>query len=381
MPGLQRLWTALPEARIAGGAVRDMLLNRPAADVDFASPLSPEANIRRLSDANIKTIPTGLAHGTITAIIGSRGFEITTLRRDIETDGRHAVIAFTDNWEADAARRDFTINAMSMSQDGKLFDYFGGHDDLLAGRLRFVGDARTRITEDYLRILRFFRFFARYGKGEPDPEAIAAIMECRDGITKLSAERIWSELKLILAAPDPSATVALMQSTGVLSLILPEGTNISALNRLIGYGAPADPLMRIAALSEGDAKVLGSRLKLSVNELVRLFVYQLPNGLKPTATDIQIRRALAEDSPEFLITKTWLAQTDDAGWPELRQRIANTKRPIFPLQGRDIMALGIPPGPRIGEILELTRKWWRLQGCSADFDTCLEKARLFMNKI
>jgi poly(A) polymerase len=380
VPGLQRLWAALPEARIAGGAVRDLLLNRPAADVDFASPLSPEANIRRLTDAKIKTVPTGLAHGTITAIIGSRGFEITTLRRDIETDGRHAVIAFTDNWEADAARRDFTINAMSMSQDGTIYDYFGGRDDLLAGRLRFVGGAEARITEDYLRILRFFRFFARYGKAEPDAEAIAAITKCRDGITKLSAERIWSELKLILAAPDPGAAIALMEATGVLPLILPEGTDIPALNRLLAYGAPVDPLMRIAALSKGDAKILGARLKLSVNELVKLFVNQRPNALTPAATDIQIRRALAEDSAEFLITRTWLAQTDEAGWPELRNRIASTKRPVFPLQGRDITALGIPPGPRIGEILDLTRKWWRLQGCSADFATCLEKARLFIDK-
>jgi poly(A) polymerase len=302
------------------------------------------------------------------------------LRRDIETDGRHAVIAFTDNWQADAARRDFTINTMSMASDGTVFDYFGGRDDLLAGRLRFVGDAQARITEDYLRILRFFRFFARYGKGEPDAEAIAAITNCRDGITKLSAERIWSELKLILAAPDPSAAIALMQSTGVLPLILPEGTDIPALNRLLAYAAPADPLMRIAALSMGDAKVLGSRLKLSVNELVKLFVYQLPNRLTPAATDIHLRRALAEDSAEFLITKTWLAQTDEPGWPELRNRIANTKRPVFPLQGRDILALGIPAGPHVGEILNLTHRWWKFQGCSADFDTCLETAKLFINE-
>jgi len=380
VPGIRRLWAALPEARIAGGAVRDMLLEQQAADVDFASPLSPEANMRRLADANIKAVPTGLAHGTITAIIGSRGFEITTLRRDIETDGRHAVIAFTDNWQADAARRDFTINAMSMSADGTVFDYFGGRDDLLAGRLRFVGEAQTRITEDYLRILRFFRFFARYGKGEPDAAAIAAITKCRDGIKQLSAERVWNELKLILAAPDPGAAIGLMQSTSVLPLILPEGTNIPAFNRLLAYGAPADPLMRIAALSTGDVKILGSRLKLSVNELVKLFGYQLPSALDPSATDIQLRRALAEDSAEFLIAKTWLAQSGGAGWPELRERIANTQRPVFPLQGRDITALGIPPGPRIGEILDLTRRWWRFQGCSADFHTCLEKARLFIER-
>jgi poly(A) polymerase/tRNA nucleotidyltransferase (CCA-adding enzyme) len=377
--GVNRLWAAIPEARIAGGAVRDMLLGQPVSDVDFASPLSPEAVMQRLGAAKIKTVPTGLAHGTVTAIIGRRGFEITTLRRDVETDGRHAVIAFTDNWKEDAARRDFTINAMSMTRDGTVFDYFGGQADLRAGRIRFVGDAQTRICEDYLRILRFFRFYARYAKAEPEPDAIAAITKCRDGISKLSTERIWSELKNILAAPNPGAAIALMQSGGVLPLILPEGVNIPAFNRLLSYQAPTDPLMRISALYAGDIQKLGSRLKLSVNELVKLFVYRMPNKLDPHSTDVHLRRALAEDTAEFLISKTWLAQTDEPGWPELRDRIAATPRPVFPLQGRDIVALGLSAGPRIGEILNLTRRWWKFQGCTADFDTCLEKAKQFAN--
>ncbi len=380
MPGVDRLWAAIPEARVAGGAVRDMLIGQPVSDVDFASPLTPEAAMRRLGEAKIKTVPTGLAHGTITAIIGRRSFEITTLRRDVETDGRHAVISFTDNWKEDAARRDFTINAMSMSRDGTIFDYFGGQADLNAKRVRFVGVAQTRITEDYLRILRFFRFFARYAKGEPDPEAIAAIIQCRNGVNGLSAERIWSEMKRILGAPDPSVAIALMQSTGVLSLILPGGVNLPAFNRLLSYGAPADPLMRISALNAGDVQKLGSRLKLSVNELVKLFVYRMPNKLDPTATDVHIARALAEDAADFLISKTWLAQTDAPGWPELRDRIAATPQPVFPLQGRDIVALGIEAGPRIGEILNLTRRWWKFQGCSADFDTCLETAKIFADR-
>jgi poly(A) polymerase len=377
--GVNRLWAAIPEARIAGGAVRDMLLGQPVSDVDFASPLSPEAVMQRLGAAKIKTVPTGLAHGTVTAIIGRRGFEITTLRRDVETDGRHAVIAFTENWKEDAARRDFTINAMSMTRDGTVFDYFGGQADLRAGRIRFVGDAQTRICEDYLRILRFFRFYARYAKAEPEPDAIAAITKCRDGISKLSTERIWSELKNILAAPNPGAAIALMQSGGVLPLILPEGVNIPAFNRLLSYHAPTDPLMRISALYAGDIQKLGSRLKLSVNELVKLFVYRMPNKLDPHSTDVHLRRALAEDTAEFLISKTWLAQTDEPGWPELRDRIAATPRPVFPLQGRDIVALGLSAGPRIGEILNLTRRWWKFQGCTADFDTCLEKAKQFAN--
>ena len=360
--------------------MRDTLLGQPVTDVDFASPLSPEAVIRRLSEAKIKTVPTGLAHGTVTAIIGRHNFEITTLRRDIETDGRHAVVAFTDNWKEDAARRDFTINAMSMTRDGTVFDYFGGQADLFAGRVQFVGEAETRICEDYLRILRFFRFYARYAKTEPDPDAIAAITKCREGLCKLSKERIWSELKKILSAPNPGAAIAWMQSCGVLPLILPEGVNIPAFNRLLSYDAPADPLMRISALYTGDIQKLGSRLKLSVDEVVKLFVYRMPSKLHPISTDVHIRRALAEDSTEFLISKTWLAQTDEPGWPELRDRIAATPRPVFPLQGRDIVALGISAGPRIGEILDLTRRWWKFQGCSADFETCLEIAKLFTNR-
>ncbi len=379
VPGISRLWAAIPEARIAGGAVRDMLLGRPVSDVDFASPLSPEAVIQRLGAAKIKTVPTGLAHGTVTAVIGRHGFEITTLRRDIETDGRHAVIAFTDNWQEDAARRDFTINAMSMTRDGTIFDYFDGQADLRAGRVKFVGDPATRICEDYLRILRFFRFYARYAKAGPDPDAIAAITQCRDGLANLSTERVWSELKRILAAPDPGTAIALMQSCGVLPLILPEGVNIPAFNRLLSYQAPADPLMRISALYAGDIQKLGSRLKLSVNELVKLFVFRMPSKLTPDATEVHLRRALAEDTAEFLISKTWLAQTDEPGWPELRDRIAATPRPVFPLQGRDIIALGIAAGPRIGEILTFTRRWWKFQGCTADFDTCLKKAQMFAN--
>ena len=216
-----------------GGAVRDDLLGRPVADVDFASPLSPAAVITRLAAAGIRTVPTGLAHGTVTAIIGARGFEITTLRRDIETDGRHAVVAFTDDWEKDAARRDFTINAMSMAADGKVYDYFGGRADLLAGKVRFVGNAAARISEDYLRVLRYFRFFARYSKGEPDAGAVSAITRLRDGVNRLSVERVWSELKYILSADDPSMALGIMQSTGVLELIIPEGSDVAAANRLV----------------------------------------------------------------------------------------------------------------------------------------------------
>jgi poly(A) polymerase/tRNA nucleotidyltransferase (CCA-adding enzyme) len=372
-PGVERLWAALPEARIVGGAVRDTLARRDLADVDFASPLTPDAAMARLKAAGIRVIPTGLAHGTVTALAAGRNFEITTLRRDVETDGRHAVVAFTDDWQADAARRDFTINAMSMSRDGALYDYFGGQADLAAGIVRFVGDPRARITEDYLRILRFFRFFARYATA-PDAPAVAAIEEFRDGILNLSAERVWSELKRILQAPDPRAALALMQATGVLARILPDGADVDAANALITRNAPADPLLRFAALLTGDAETAAARLRLSNEELAHLLALRQPNTLAPAATDADLRRALADTPAAILTARTWLAPSPDGDWDTLRHRLATTPPPIFPLQGRDLTALGIPPGPEIGKTLAAIRTWWLANGCTPNHDACRQQA-------
>ncbi len=373
-PGLTTLWDALPEARVVGGAVRDHLAGLAVSDIDLASPLSPDTVIGRLNGAGIKNIPTGIAHGTITAIIAGRPFEITTLRRDLETDGRHAVVAFTDDWQTDAARRDFTINAMSMTRDGAVHDYFDGKMDLAAGIVRFVGDARIRIAEDYLRILRFFRFFARYAKTSPDEKALSAIEELRDGILLLSAERVWSELKRILRASDPTASIRLMQSTGVLERIIPEGVNIESLAALIAHHAPVDAMLRAAALLDSDAALFATRLKLSHEELETLESIREPNRLHPSATDADLRRALADKDATTLIARTWLAQTSTGDWHNLRARLAETKRPIFPLQGRDLTALGIPQGPRIGKILSAVRHWWLEGGCEADAESCRHQA-------
>jgi poly(A) polymerase/tRNA nucleotidyltransferase (CCA-adding enzyme) len=368
-PGVELLWDALPEARAVGGAVRDSLLSRAYADVDFAVPLAPDDVMARLKQSGIKCVPTGVAHGTVTAVVGGKGFEITTLRRDEETDGRHAVVAFTDDWRVDASRRDFTINAMSVSRDGTLFDYFGGRDDLAAGWVRFVGEPARRITEDFLRILRFFRFQARYGQGAPDADAIEAITALRDGILQLSAERVWSEIKLILLADDPRASMALMRDTGVLNLILP-GAVLERLDALVARGAPADPLLRVAALAAEDAGELAARLRLSGDELAGLLALQRPNRLRPDATAADLRRALAVEDRPHLIARTWLAQDDTPGWDELRDRIAALPRPVFPLQGRDVAAAGFPPGPRIGQILAEIHGWWMAGGCVADAEAC-----------
>ncbi len=374
MRGLDQVWAALPEARMVGGAVRDGLLGRPMADIDLATPLRPDRVMASLRDAGIRAVPTGIAHGTVTAVIAGQNFEITTLRRDVATDGRHAQVEFTDNWRLDAARRDFTINAMSQSRDGTLFDYFGGQDDLAAGRVRFVGDAAARIGEDYLRILRFFRFFARYGLGAPDDAAVAAIVALREGIGRLSAERVWSELKAILRADDPRAAVGLMNHTGVLGLVMP-GADLDALSALVARGAPADPLLRVAALLREDVPEFAARLRLSGAEQERLAALRMPSALAPAADDNDLRRALAGEDGEMLMARSWLAQDDMPGWDGLRARIGAMARPVFPLQGRDVVALGVAPGEAVGTVLLEVRRWWMDGGCVADKQLCIELAR------
>ncbi len=374
LPGMAALWDALPEARIVGGAVRDMLANRPVADVDFAVPLPPETIIARAKAAGLKPVPTGLAHGTVTIVSAGRGFEVTSLRRDVETDGRHARITLTADWREDASRRDFTINAMSATRDGSIFDYFGGRDDLAAGRVRFVGQAATRIAEDYLRILRFFRFFARYGRGAADTEALSAITAQCAKINILSAERVWHELKLIMAAPDPRAALSLMAQTGLLPLLLPQA-DLPRLTHLLENAAPADPLLRLAALLSGDAPSFAARWRLSQAEARRLHALKQPNRLRPTDDDAALRRALAAEPADILQDRTWACPGDPAAWAGLRQRLSALPRPVFPLRGRDITALGIPPGPRVGQILHSVRQWWLSDGCVADQAACLTQAR------
>jgi len=368
LPGMAEVWNALPEARVVGGAVRDSLAGRRVADVDFAVPLEPDAVVARLRAAGLAVVPTGLAHGTVTAVAGGTGFEVTSLRRDVATDGRHAVVAFTDDWEMDASRRDFTINAMSMARDGEVFDYFGGRADLAAGRVRFVGDAAARITEDYLRIFRFFRFLARYGRGEPDAPALLAIERLRDGVRRLSVERIWSELKGILVADDPRVAVRWMERTGVLGEVVP-AADVGRLDAVVAHG-PVDVLLRVAALLRSDAAVFGERWKLSGAEQERLVALAGPNALTPDVGEDEVRRALAEIPADILVGRIWLAQDDGLGWARLRERIGGMERPVFPLRGRDVTEAGLAPGPEVGEVLREVYGWWLEGGCVADGAAC-----------
>jgi poly(A) polymerase/tRNA nucleotidyltransferase (CCA-adding enzyme) len=374
-PDLAPVLAALPHARIVGGAVRDALARLPIADIDLATPDPPEHTLHALERAGLRAIPTGVAHGTVTAISNHRPFEITTLRRDVETDGRHAIVAWTDDWEQDAARRDFTINALSLDREGAVHDYFGGQADLHAGRVRFVGDPATRIAEDYLRVLRFFRFWARYGRQPPEPGARQAIAAAAQHLPRLSAERVWSELKRILQAPNPAPAIALMAQLGVLKVVLPEGADPHRLAVLTQYGAPIDPLLRLAALLTGDVGALAARLKLSTAELDSLIA--LRHGPVPTVDGdgAAWRRLLADEDAELLANRTWLAGGFGRAWNQARDRLLSTPRPVFPLEGRDALALGAAPGPEIGVALRATRDWWLEGGCIADRGEAIEELK------
>ena len=367
-PALVQVWDALPEARLVGGVVRDMLVGAPIADIDLATPDAPDIVARKLAAAGIKSVPTGLAHGTLTAVVRSRGFEITSLRRDVATDGRHAVVAFTDDWREDAARRDFTCNAMSVDRCGVLHDFFDGQADLRAGLVRFVGDPATRLSEDYLRLLRFFRFQARFGRVMPDAATRQALIDAVPGVARLSVERIWHEVKRILAARDPRAAIALMDELGVLAAVFPEGFSPARLMALIDAGAPADPILRLAALLDGDVAAFAARLRLSAAERTRLLALrgEVPDD---DADDDAIRRALADTARDILVDRAWLAERSD----RLRTRLAALPIPIFPLQGRDLAEAGMAPGPEIGRCLAELRAWWWQGGCRADRAACLAR--------
>lgn len=354
-PSFQRLFAALPEARVVGGAVRDWLLGHPNEDVDLATPRPPEAVMAALEEAGLRAIPTGLAHGTVSTVleddqIGRKLVEITTLRRDVRTDGRHAEVAFTEAWEDDAKRRDFTINALSMTPAGEVFDYVGGLADLAAGRVRFVGDPAARLAEDYLRLLRFFRFWARYGREPPDRATREALRGAVGGLGRLSPERVWSELKRLLAAPDPYPALVLMEELGVLPALLPEGYALRPLP------PRPDPLLRLAAIFRGDPEQLARRLRLSRAEEARLAALQ-----GPLPDPARLRAALAETPREILIGRAELAGRDD-----LARALAALEAPQFPLRGADLRALGVPEGPGIGQALAAARAHWLATNTSAD---------------
>src|SRR6185436_4121137 len=301
-PETVAVMNALGEARFVGGAVRNALLGAAVVDIDIAVPMTPQDSLARLKAKGIRTVETGLDHGTITAIAGTHAFEITSLRRDVETDGRHAKVTFTDDWALDAARRDFTINALYASLDGEIFDYAGGVEDLKAGRVRFMGDARIRIAEDYLRVLRLFRFHAWYGRGALDEEGLRAAAEAKDKLKTLSAERIAKELLRLLEAKSPAPVLRVMAATGILPELLPGALQLSRLERLAELEADNllddflahDAILRLAALLP-DAETAGlvaQRLRLSNADRERLEQALGGEAIAPQLSAGQARKLL-----------------------------------------------------------------------------------------
>lgn len=358
------------EARVNGGAVRDALLGIAPLDVDIATTAAPEETVRRVEAAGWKAVPTGLAHGTVTAVVDGRPFEVTTLRRDVETDGRRAIVAFTRDWAEDAVRRDLTINGLYLSRDGRVHDHVGGLEDLRAGRVRFIGSARDRIREDYLRTLRFFRFHARFAKGGIDPEGFAAAIAERDGLARLSAERVRAELLKLLVAPRAVETVAVMAGAGLFAPLIGGVPRPSRLARLAPLDAdPPDALLRLAAVNQAvreDAERLKSKLRLSRREADRLTAIGDGGGPGPADGEQLARRALYRLGRETFNDRLTLAWADsgaspaDAGWRSLLALADRWTPPKFPVTARELLALGTPEGPLVGESLRRLEELWLL---------------------
>ncbi|HEY2749738.1 CCA tRNA nucleotidyltransferase [Phenylobacterium sp.] len=385
----QRPWMTAPEtvavfdaleaaggadcARFVGGCVRNTLVGRPVDDLDIATTLSPERVTTALKAAGLKAVPTGVEHGTVTAVCGGKPFEITTLRRDVATDGRRAVVAFTTDWAEDARRRDFTLNALYARRDGSLLDPTGhGVADARAGRIIFVGEAEQRVREDYLRILRFFRFFAWFGSGPADAAALAACETLRGELRTLSAERVSKELLKLLAAPDPRGAVALMARTGVLGEVMPGPVDLDRFNGVVAIEEDqlfeADSVLRLAALLPDDqvgALKFAERLRLPNAERDRIAaaLAQTP-AFKSWMSPREIRRALYRLGAQAFRDRAklaWARAGRTATTPQWRGMIAlgeGWSAPAFPLTGEDVIAAGVPKGPLVGQVLRELEDWW-----------------------
>lgn len=360
------------EARFVGGVVRNALMRRTVTDIDIATPLAPDEVTRRLRKVGLGAVPTGIEHGTITAVAHGKPFEITTLRRDLSTDGRRATVAFTTDWKEDAARRDFTINALYAAPDGEVFDYFGGIADLEAGRVRFVGDPATRVREDYLRILRLFRFHAWYGRSEIEPDALRAVASEKHGIRRLSGERIQKELLKLLEAENPAPVLRLMAALGILAEIFPREADPARLERLVeidraNFFAP-DPQLRLAALLPDDPSLsdaVAGRLKLSNADRERL--RDLAGATERIVSYLSIREVrkllyrLGAQRFKDRVHLRWAEDPKDSNAVQWRALLAMAdawQRPVFPLTGRDIMNAGVMQGPLVGRILSEVEEWW-----------------------
>ena len=375
--------------RFVGGCVRDTLAGRAITDIDIATP-DPPATVRALAEAAaLEAHPTGIAHGTVTVVARGRAFQVTTLRHDVETFGRHARVAFTEDWAGDAARRDFTFNALYLDPDGTLYDPHGGRADLAAGRVRFVGEAAARIDEDVLRLLRFFRFFAWYGRPPADAGALAACAAAAARLADLSGQRVQAELLRLLAAPDPLPALALMAEHGVLTQVVPHPRpdwqrRLAALVTL--EAANGEPIRRLAAMVGDGATALAERLRLSRAHADRLALLVAPAPAITAGMDHRAaRRALYRLGKARTLDLALLAAADGeaADFAPLLALAEAWQAPALPVQGRDALALGVAPGPRVGALLREIEAWWiesdfqpgreaalaRLEGLIAEVDS------------
>lgn len=364
------------EARIVGGALRNVLLHLPVHEIDIATTALPDEVVRRVEAAGWKAVPTGIEHGTVTVLVAGKPFEVTTLRRDVETYGRKAKVVFGRDWVADATRRDFTINALSLSADGRLHDYVDGLADLAARRVRFIGDPAQRIAEDYLRILRFFRFHAWYGEGAPDPDGLQACIRGRAGIDSLSSERIRTELLKLLLAPRATPTLALMIETGLLGNVLGGVALLASFENMIKVeavvGVQSDPVRRLGALGvcvAEDGERLAQRLRQSNADADRLTALEGWWRVSPARGGASARALLYRMGSQHFVDQVLIAwsrsaaSADDRAWRALAELPRTWSAPDFPLKAADFMARGFAAGPALGAAMRAAEQAW----ISADF--------------
>lgn len=370
------------EARIVGGAVRNHLMGEAVNDIDFATNLAPEAVVAAAAAAGLRAVPTGIEHGTVMLVTEGRGFEVTTLRRDVETFGRKARVTFTTDWGEDAARRDFTMNALYCTASGGLSDPIAGYGDLAARKVRFIGDAAERIREDYLRTLRFFRFFAHYDKGEIDADGLAACALERKGLRKLSAERIFHELYKLLAAPRAAEAARMMSEHGIFTGADLGRAQPELLERLVAIEAAlsldADPVLRLWALLGGGsspdsrAESLAGRLRVSSQVRSRLQIMAAERALSPALGQTERRAALYALGKKVFreqVLLNWIASAADAAdadWKVLYGLAGQWKLPKFPMKGSDVVKAGMPAGPQVGKVLRQLEQWWIAAGFPTD---------------
>ncbi|MEQ1698357.1 MAG: CCA tRNA nucleotidyltransferase [Hyphomicrobiaceae bacterium] len=394
LPATQAVFAALEgggyTARAVGGIVRNTLLGLPATDIDIATDAVPAETMRLAKAAGLKTVATGIAHGTVTLIARGIPFEVTTLRRDVATDGRHALVAFTGDWAADAARRDFTINALYCSRDGQIFDPLGGMADLDPVKIRFIGSAGERICEDYLRILRFFRFSATYcADGVIDRDGLTACIAHRAGLARISGERIRTELMKLLAARHSLEVTTVLASSGVFSAMFDQVALLDGLSRMVAIDGvvkhPPDPLLRFAALAVQtavDVAAFDMRLKFSARDRNRLMAVVDNHGRIDAAMTVEEaqRAAYQMGMAGYLdaVLLNWVRGTrtvDDAAYVQLAALPQRWTMPVFPLSGADVRALGIAPGPLIGAVLRAVEKDWVAGGFAENRTALLEVVR------